>query len=288
MFPVFGEKKLWSFGWLLYFSLFLLIPYTACAENVLMVLSSDLKAFYEFYQGFREESKKIYPDRHLKVELLSEAPFLKAEMQKFKPQVVIGVGFAAVEALRPQISKEIFFPALILESPTECGIFLKPPLPEEAQQLIKGLRSIFPKGKIRFLIPCQDCNEAEDLKKFFPSDIVPVVYHIKDFPSDLLAIFEKPYKIIYLRPEPSLATSAIAIILVKQALYHKKILFGFSAYFCEIGAALCFEHDYKAAGQMAGRLDFRKLNDPTSCRLFVPFKPKINNKVLPKILRNDS
>ena len=282
-------KKILYFGcFLIYFNLFLSITNTHSAENILIVLSSNIKAFYEFYQGFREESLKKYPHRDLKVLILSESPFIKAEIINFKPQTIIAVGPSAIEALTPIISKETFFPALTLETNKMCGISVKPPLQEEAKQLIKGLRTIFPKGKIYLIIPCQNCKEVKNLIKLFPPDIIPIIHPIKNFSSDLPAIFKKPYRIIYLRPGLTLATETIAKIFVKQALYHKKILFGFSSYFCKIGAAICFEHDYKAAGKIVAQLDFKKIKTKKNCNLFIPFKIKINQKLLKKILKNDS
>ena len=254
-----------------------------------MVLSSDLKAFYEFYQGFREETLKRYPGRELRVLILTETPFIKAEIARFKPQTIIAVGPAAAKALKPLTPEKQFFPALVLKTDHKCGLFLIPPPETEAQQLIAGLRRIFPKGKLKLIIPCKNCDEAKELKNFFPEDITMVTHPIKEnFPNDLLNIFKTPYRIIYIRPESFLNTTTIAKILVKQALYNKKILFGFSSYFCRIGAAICFEHDYNAAGKIAANIDFEKLRNQKNCEFFVPIKIKINQKVLKKILENDS
>jgi len=267
------------------FFLLWLLPGTAPAlsPRTLVVLSSNLKAFYEFYQGFREEERR--QGETPRALLLPESPFLEAEILRFRPEVVVAVGPEAVRALRPLSPKILppgaLFPALVLRAPERCALLLEPPPAEEARRLARALRDLLPDTKVRVLLPCRRCARARALARELAPCLKASVCPVKDLSRELPGIFKRDEEVIYLLPEALPYAPALVDYLVKQSLYHRKVLFGFSEYFCRRGAALCWKRDYREAGRLLAR--FLRRSVRKNCPLFVPLEAEANPKILRRV-----
>jgi len=256
---------------------------TTPAERILLVLSSDLQAFYEFYRGFVEESRRLKIRQKIKTLILSETPFIEAEIERFKPSLIIAVGPQAARQLRNKIRDSSLVAALVPSlEPGECGVLLHPPPAKEEYVLKQVMSQFFEKEKTCVILPCkQKCEEARKIAEYLRSEFRVDIKPFKNFSLDTEALFDSPCQIIYLRPEPTLLVPPVAEFLIKKALYHHKVLFG-CAYFCRNGAALCLKHDFRKAGELAAHASFRP--GERDCRIYVPTELEINPKALRRVL----
>ena len=274
----------------LWFLLFLVS--SPLASEVPIVLSAELKPYFDFVEGFQE----VFPQTKVFLLPANERDLIR-RMKKKYPSVAVAVGskaLAILDRVAPP-STRIFYglvvspedAASLAKRHSRCGLYLRLP-PEQTFSCLREalIRYLDLKEPLTMIVPYSSPAVEPFVEKmkvegiFHDFEVLSMkVTDVSDLRNFLLKSWRK-FQILYFVPDPLFSFEAVIKLLLKEALLHYKITCGYNRFFYREGAFISFVFDYRKVGREAARKVDRLLREGHCQEEPAPFEVLINKKVL--------
>lgn len=252
--------------------------------KVTFLLSWNLKPYWNFINGFQEESE-------FEEEILLLENNFWVDNQLKSAKYIIPLGHKAYNKVLSISPSCPIFVALIVapemikktdKIDLRGGIYLRLP-PDIFLPIIRQkLQEFFP-SLITIGIPFTSYEN-----KYFVKEVSKKAHkwNFKVIPINLksnktLKNFWSKIDVLYLIPDPFLDSEEVIAQIIKKAILQQKIVIGYNKFFLKKGAFLAFIINYKEAGRKCAQILRVCLPKNTFCGWHpAPFKIKINEKLL--------
>jgi len=264
--------------WFISLFLLFLIPTQAISADIDLLLSWDLKPYWEFVEGFQKA--RLFKTH---VEILGE----KADFQA-KGKIFVAVGHRALRAIQQKPALYPFFAALILhpslagKPAPRGGVYLLLPPEIIFSSLKRALQSLLKKERVILGIPYSTpfnqklIEEAAQKAPQWGFEVIPV-----SLKEGLWLLNKAVSKIdvLYFWPDPFWESREVIVKVIEQAILQRVIVVGFNNFFLSKGALLAFVIDYRKAGYRAAFLVKDCLESSVCYWEPAPFNLKLNEKL---------
>jgi len=278
-----SEEEAWRHSptrWLTFFFLFLCSAYTvpveAAAVEIVILKSSDLKAYNEAVEGFKRAAPgaAVYTQYDLRVDL-ERGKLLARKIRTSDASLVVAVGLKAALAAKLEIVDIPILYMMILDpmkyhlaAANMTGVLLEIPMDRQ----FKVLRAFLP--SLRRIATLYDPDKtAAKLKEAEPRAAVHEfllrgfpVEDEKAVPQQLRALLSES-EALWLIPDSTVLTDESIRFILESALAKQVPVLGFSSELTRLGALLSMSIDYSEVGRESGLLARRILNGEHPLRL---------------------
>ena len=278
-----SEEEAWRHSptrWLTFFFLFLCSAYTvpveAAAVEIVILKSSDLKAYNEAVEGFKRAAPgaAVYTEYDLRGDL-ERGKLLARKIRTSDASLVVAVGLKAALAAKLEIVDIPILYMMILDpmkyhlaAANMTGVLLEIPMDRQ----FKVMRAFLP--SLRRIATLYDPDKtAAKLKEAEPHAAVHefqlrgfAVGDEREVPQQLRALLSES-EALWLVPDSTVLTDESIRFILESALAKQVPVFGFSSELTRLGALLSMSIDYSEVGRESGLLARRILNGEHPLRL---------------------
>lgn len=239
------------------------VNFSFARTEVVLVLSWDLKPYWEFVEGFQ------------KTDLFQSKVFLVSEwLGSEGSKAVVAVGHRALKKVLEKASPSLpIFGALVLHprlldcSRLKGGVYLLLP-PEVVWPILRERLKPYFSDTFTVGIPYSTpfnkflAKKARDTGIFWGIKVKPIP--LKEGFSQLEKDLQE-VDVLYFLPDPFWESEEVILKIIKMALLRGKIVVGYNRFFLKNGALLAFLIDYTATGAKTARL-LKDCLDKNFCR----------------------
>jgi len=254
----------------------ILAPSSLLAQKVELLLSWNLKPYWQFVEGFRETG--LFEAEVVVLKEVSGGGGFRAG------EIVVAVGHRALSYVQKHpprffLASLVLHPSLVGEPAPSGGVFLLLPPEQILPSLREALSPFLGRGTISLAIPYSTTygrrfvSEAQKLAPLFGFRVLPVPLR------EGLAPLEEALsraQVLYLLPDPFWESEELIAQVLEKALRKGCLAVGFNRFFLEKGAFLAFLIDYRLAGELTAHLLKECLTSRDCSWRPAPFRLKLN------------
>lgn len=262
--------------------------------SIAVVMSQKIRPYIQILKGFEHEFSENLSHN---IEIFTLLPSInrpnhekiRQTLIKKRYDIFLAIGPEAGEllwAINPQQNRYNFFSAVLnpqkfIQGSFACGVSLKIPVQIQLKKIkesLPGVKSIGllfdPKQNQLFLEDAISSSKENGLT------LVPLMAKSKKEIPRILKRKLNRVDCIWMIPDKTIISEKIVQYVIKQALYQKKGVIGYNAYFIKSGAVFAFEFDYTEIGKQTANKIITYLRTGICSNAPPFFHVKINNKMI--------
>lgn len=214
------------------------------------VISSRYKPYLEVFDGIKESSKMPVDAIYLEDGIEDAKSKIKSKSYDF----AIGVGLQSYEFLLKNADNlKIFYTLLVYKDKNSCGVYLQPD-GEEIIQILKKYKDLK-----EIYIPFSETSLQPYLNNFknysAGNGIEMKIFSFEKFREYSLKGEKLPiYDTLVFIPDKIFFSELVVKDFFDKLDRRNLFIFGYNSFFCNLGANLCIEHDFKKMGNQTSEL----------------------------------